>query len=221
ETIYDYWDSNWMSGTSYDNLAPMVPTAVVASEGATQLEVNLSWAPSLDDPVAETPVQYYTIYRGTGTTGELAFLDNSAEPTYIDEVTSAGTYRYAVSATDFGGNESDKSEVEIHTITILGADGYAGIPDEYALKANYPNPFNPTTTIVYGLPDAGVVSLKIYDLTGKLIRTLVEEALPAGYHRAVWDGKDASGAPAATGVYFYRISAGDSFAKTRKMVLMK
>jgi hypothetical protein len=219
ESIYEYWDSNWMSSMSHDDLAPMIPTGVVASLGATPLAVNVSWAPSLDDPAAETPVQYYTIYRAAGMTQELARVADSPQPMFTDELSSEGTYRYAISATDFGGNESAMSEEEIYA--TLGIVDGMGIPEEYALKANYPNPFNPTTTIVYGLPEAGMVSLKIYDLTGKLIRTLVNEALSAGYHRAVWDGKDASGAHAATGVYFYRISAGDRFAETRKMVLMK
>ncbi len=105
--------------------------------------------------------------------------------------------------------------------TTVGVIDRAGIPEEYALEANYPNPFNPSTTIRYQLPAAGYVSLMVYDLTGKLIRTLVSAARPAGYHRAVWDGTDQRGATVATGVYFYRIAVDNAFVQTRKMVLMK
>ena len=215
---WEFWDSNVFSGQSHDDLAPMVPAALAAVSGAADLDVALSWAPSIDDPAEQTPVQFYSVYRAEGT-GAMAKIGQSAAPSYADVLPNEGTFRYAVTATDFGGNESELSEEVPYTfLAIVGANG---IPEAYALRANYPNPFNPSTTIVYELPEAAPVTLLIYDLTGKQIRTLVSEVRSAGYHQAVWDGTDSKGAPAATGVYFYRIVAGDTFAKTRKMVLMK
>ncbi|MBI5464549.1 MAG: choice-of-anchor D domain-containing protein [Ignavibacteriales bacterium] len=104
---------------------------------------------------------------------------------------------------------------------------FTGIPLTFELYNNYPNPFNPTTTIQYGLPSASRVTLKIYSLLGQEISTLVDGLQPAGYHQALWEGRHQNGAPVASGVYFYRIVAepneqgGKPFVKVMKMLLMK
>jgi FlgD Ig-like domain len=90
-----------------------------------------------------------------------------------------------------------------------------------ALHPNLPNPFNPVTTIRFDLSRDGWVELRIYDAAGKVVRTLVAALMQRGYgHSAVWDGKDATGRRTPSGVYFYRLAAGD-FTATRKMVLLK
>jgi photosystem II stability/assembly factor-like uncharacterized protein len=101
-------------------------------------------------------------------------------------------------------------------------------PVDYGLSQNYPNPFNPETVIEYQLPEAGRVSLKIYDLVGREVRTLINEEKPAGYHRVRWDGKDNAGQKLNSGVYFYRLQVGtlsngleQDFVQTRKVVLLK
>ena len=94
------------------------------------------------------------------------------------------------------------------------------LPTAYALAPNYPNPFNPATTIAFDLPRDGFVELAIYGLDGALVRRLISEPVPAGRHSAAWDGRDARGEPVASGLYLYRIEAGE-FEKTRKMLLMK
>jgi len=94
------------------------------------------------------------------------------------------------------------------------------IPTRYELHANHPNPFNPTTTIAYDLPKDSAVRLVIYDVSGRGIRELVNSSEPQGRRQVVWDGRNASGEPVASGVYFYRLVAGD-FVQTRKMVLLK
>ncbi len=94
------------------------------------------------------------------------------------------------------------------------------IPTKFALHSNRPNPFNPTTTIAYDLPRAGEVRLAIYDVRGREVRVLKSGQQPAGRHQIVWDGRNAKSEPAASGVYFYRLVAGD-FVETRKMVLLK
>ncbi|PIU44710.1 MAG: hypothetical protein COS95_07675 [Ignavibacteriales bacterium CG07_land_8_20_14_0_80_59_12] len=93
------------------------------------------------------------------------------------------------------------------------------IPAEFALRQNYPNPFNPTTIIDYDLPLAGRVTIRIFDLLGEEIRTLLDGERPAGYHRIVWDGKTNAGKTAGTGVYFYRLTTGNH-ASTRKMLIL-
>lgn len=94
-------------------------------------------------------------------------------------------------------------------------------PAEFALHANAPNPFNPITTIQYDVPAGGApVSIMVFDVSGRRVRTLVDESRPAGQHRVTWDGRNSTGQSVASGVYFYRMSAG-SFVQTRKMVLLK
>lgn len=98
------------------------------------------------------------------------------------------------------------------------ADG--ALPKVFALAQNYPNPFNPTTQINYDLPTASHVELTIYDLLGHVVTMLVNTEKPAGRYVAQWDGTDSHGQTLASGVYFYRISAG-SYTNTRKMLLLK
>ena len=94
------------------------------------------------------------------------------------------------------------------------------LPRDFALEQNFPNPFNPGTTIQYNLPRAGPVSLKIYNIAGQVVRHLVDQPQNAGSWQAVWDGKDEFGAPAANGVYICELRAGEYRAQ-RKMLLIK
>jgi hypothetical protein len=102
------------------------------------------------------------------------------------------------------------------------------LPTEFSLSQNYPNPFNPTTTIKYALKERVQVNLKIYDLLGQHVRTLVDDSQNAGFKEVVWDGKNDSGQAVASGVYLYRMVAssptGDSgqrFVQVRKLSYMK
>ncbi|MDH4070395.1 MAG: T9SS type A sorting domain-containing protein [Ignavibacteria bacterium] len=106
-------------------------------------------------------------------------------------------------------------------IVSTGVDGgVAEIPVEFDLVQNYPNPFNPTTTIQYSLKEQANVVLKVYDILGKEVRTLINEEQGAGVRQVVWDGKNNTGAQVASGMYIYRIQAND-FVSTMKMLLMK
>ena len=98
--------------------------------------------------------------------------------------------------------------------------GVTPIPDAFALSYNYPNPFNPITTIEYDLPKDALVKLVIYDMLGREIVSLVNENLPAGYHSITWNAKDRFGNLVSAGIYFYQFQTKD-FVKTRKMVLLK
>ncbi|MDD3643767.1 MAG: FlgD immunoglobulin-like domain containing protein, partial [Candidatus Krumholzibacteria bacterium] len=102
----------------------------------------------------------------------------------------------------------------------LTGDEPGDVPSAVFLAQNWPNPFNPGTTIAFGLKERGHTSLRIYDAAGRLVARLVEETMPAGRHTMVWDGRDRNEAPAASGVYFSRLVAGE-FAQTRKMILIR
>jgi hypothetical protein len=89
------------------------------------------------------------------------------------------------------------------------------IPTSFALHQNYPNPFNPVTTLRYDLPQESDVTLTIYDITGRMVQTLVNELQQAGMKKVIWNASDVS-----SGVYIYRIQAGN-FTQTRKIILLK
>jgi flagellar hook assembly protein FlgD len=88
------------------------------------------------------------------------------------------------------------------------------------LSQNYPNPFNPSTEIRYNVPKTSPVKLAVYDVMGRLVRTLVDQTMSAGAQRTTWNGKDNNGQTVSSGVYFYHIQA-DGFTATKKMVMMK
>jgi hypothetical protein len=94
-------------------------------------------------------------------------------------------------------------------------------PEDYDLAQNYPNPFNPSTTIEFSLPLNKLISLRIYDMTGREVRALIAPAeYPAGKHAAVWDGKDNTGQFVSSGQYIYRLEFG-GFVKSKIMTLVK
>lgn len=125
--------------------------------------------------------------------------------------------------------DHDLSDLEI---TVRGVENRAleftleestdvpDVPDRYELSANYPNPFNPSTTIDFALPAPQRVQLVVFAVDGRRIATLKDESMPAGRHSVVWLGRDDRGEPVASGVYFYRIQAGD-FRRIEKMTMLK
>jgi hypothetical protein len=94
-------------------------------------------------------------------------------------------------------------------------------PEVYALSDNYPNPFNPETTIKYQLPEAGDVTLEVYNMLGQVVRTLVSEQQNAGRYVLQWDATNDAGQALSSGIYFYRIQAGGEFQSVKKMLLLK
>lgn len=104
--------------------------------------------------------------------------------------------------------------------TVVSVQQNESVPSEFSLMQNYPNPFNPTTTIRYELPVSSYVVLTVYNILGQEIRTLVNAEQTAGVKTVVWDAADTFGRPAVSGIYFYKIEAGD-FSRTLKLMLMK
>ena len=113
------------------------------------------------------------------------------------------------------------AEIQIDCPTSAdGEDEESQNPSTYALSQNYPNPYNPVTQITYQLPQPGVVLLKIYNVQGQLVRTLVNEYKPAGAHSISWNGRSDLGMEVSSGIYLYRIQAG-KFTETKRMILIK
>ena len=125
------------------------------------------------------------------------------------------------------GDETTCSGVECGN-DVKDETGGREKPSEFTLFQNHPNPFNQTTKIEFTLAKSGFVSLSIYDLLGRKVRTLASEHLPSGYKSVLWDGENDSGKDVASGVYFYRMKVEDSalggvgdFTVTKKLVLLK
>ena len=117
------------------------------------------------------------------------------------------------------------SEMEIQQLyleePLVGiGDSPEMVPAKIQLKQNYPNPFNPSTHIDYTLPDAGLVTLTVYNLVGEKIRILVNQWQPAGIYSNHWDGRDNLGMEMPSGIYLYRLSVGNTI-QTRKMALLR
>ena len=121
---------------------------------------------------------------------------------------------------DSAGNYSGFSAEVSATPVPLAVDGYVGVPVIFALHQNYPNPFNPSTTVRFDLPEATEITLVVYDLTGREMARLVDGHVEAGYHRVVWDGRDARGREVPTGLYIARLLAPE-YTKSVKLVLLK
>ena len=131
-------------------------------------------------------------------------------------------------------NSTDKIKLGIDEIVLADKNaveipvdyGKTSVPKTFELNQNYPNPFNPTTTIKYSLSSVGdgaetlPTTLRIYNVLGEVVRTLVDEPRSPGIYYQVWDGKDDQGKEVASGIYFYRLKAG-KFSETKKMVLLK
>jgi len=103
---------------------------------------------------------------------------------------------------------------------VVDDDFQAGLPADYCIEQNAPNPFNPTTSISFALPERAQVVLEVYNILGERVRTLVNQSLPAGYHSVTFDGASDNAEKLASGIYLYVMRAG-AFAQSRKMLLMK
>ena len=133
---------------------------------------------------------------------------------------------YATSETVYVGIEcvsNDAFIFFIDDVTVTGGDDAndPGMPVvATALHGNYPNPFNPETTITYSVKDAGPISIEIYNAKGQLVKTLVNEHKASGNYSIVWNGRDNNNQAVSSGIYFYKMQAG-KYSSTKKMVLMK
>ncbi len=114
---------------------------------------------------------------------------------------------------DIGAYYFDQTQTGISNIPIPRL--------RFMLYQNYPNPFNPTTKIQYSIPIDCKVELKIYNIKGELVRTLVNEPQSAGYYKVIWNGKDYNNIPVSSGIYFYRLKVDDKVIDTKKCLLLK
>lgn len=198
-----YWDSAPDSGYSLDNLAPGVPMGMALSGGV------VSWTKPDDDDL-----DHFTVYgSNTNDFGAAVVVDYTTGESL--DVSASPYSHYFVTATDAAGNEGEPARADAPT-------GVGEAPVRYVLSVtNYPNPFNPATTVKYTVPADGPVSIAIYDVRGIRVATLVDEpAHAAGAWDVEWNGLNDAGAHVPSGIYFARIVS-DGVTRTRKMSLLK
>jgi hypothetical protein len=180
----------------------------VALDWKTATEVNSY----MFEVERRTTTQWETIVQLPGSGTSNAPLDY----VYIDSLknVSSGSIFYRLKSVNNDGSFQYNGNVEV-VVSALTAVTTPAIPNIYALNQNYPNPFNPTTTINYQVQKAGGVSLKVYDMLGREVATLVNGEKEAGHYSAMFDA-----AKLSSGTYIYRLQSG-AFTETKKLVLLK
>jgi hypothetical protein len=132
-----------------------------------------------------------------------------------------GSYSVILIGTGAAGADTlERADYITATSTIAVDSKWGDVPQTFELAQNHPNPFNPETLIRYQLPRGSSMSLRIYDIAGRPVKTIAAGYRSPGYHNVLWDGRDDMGNEAASGIYFYSLDAGE-FRETRRMVLLR
>ena len=186
-------------------------TAYVGNPTLTSLGAN-TWLPiALDNPYPYDPTKSLVVFMGQ--------CAGAGSGMYVLQTTLTGIKRtWSVGGCPFvpyAGGDARNLCMGISVSPLSGITPVSNIPDKFSLSQNYPNPFNPTTTINFSIPKSGFVTLKVYNVLGKEVASLVNEIKNAGSYAV-----DFSGSELTSGTYFYRIEAGD-FTDVKKMILLK
>ena len=197
--------------TSFDILSSRNNSIIL--QWVTESEINnLGFNLDRKTPITDwTQIASYVTHpelQGQGSVSHqtiYTFTDNT-----VQEYES---YDYRLSDVDYDGN------VEYHSLQLMGVSS-SNIPEQFVLYPNYPNPFNPVTTIRYDLSKESFVDIKIYDMLGNVVNNLLNTNQSSGYKSVQWNATNYKGAPVSAGLYLYTIQAG-KFRQTKKMVLLK
>ncbi|RPI72900.1 MAG: T9SS C-terminal target domain-containing protein [Ignavibacteriales bacterium] len=192
---------------SWNNyVIPVELTSFTVNSSNGNVFLNWSTASEINNKVFEVERSkensgFITIgfVEGKGTTTE------KQEYSFIDKNITSGKYFYRLKQIDFDGTFKYSTEIEVNATTPLS----------FSLEQNFPNPFNPSTKIVYSIPQKSFVTIKVFDPIGKEISQLVYEEKECGRYEVDFDAPELS-----SGVYFYRIEAGN-FIETKKMILLR
>ena len=170
--------------------------------------IILDW----DAPNTMRELLGYKIYLDST---EIAEILDPTITTYSDPIPGAGTFEYGVTAL-YDEGESDPSTVNV----VITNTGNNLVPLETRLNGNYPNPFNPSTTISFQLAETSSVELMIYNIKGQKVKELMNSNLDAGYYKVVWNGKDNQNHAVSSGIYFYKMKSG-KYVSTGKCIQLK
>jgi hypothetical protein len=208
-----YFYGGWMNYASFD-INVITAVELISFEAfENDDKVLLKW-----ETASEKNNAGFNILRSTVNDGEFVKINKELIQTndkgiykFIDEDVELGkVYYYILQSVDING------EIKSHkTISVT-----LKTPRDYALYQNYPNPFNPVTNIRFDLPKNDKVMLKIYNILGQEVKTLINDELPAGVHSVLWDGTNDFGIKVSSGIYIYQLKAG-KFVKAKKMSFIK
>ncbi|TNE70500.1 T9SS type A sorting domain-containing protein [bacterium] len=199
-------------GFALDNMAPGEPQGIKAISENDQ--ITLSWNPVIASDlmgyavfqVVDNVVNYESTIATTSNT-EISILKSEFNTPNVTLV---------VLAIDQNNNRSEVSESVVVPITTANEELSLDLPSEFALKQNFPNPFNPTTSIKFEVPESGHISLFIYDMMGRRVATLVDRTMNAGYHSINFDASKL-----ASGIYLYSMESAKGIRITKRMTLVK
>jgi hypothetical protein len=184
-------------------LPPTPPAAITSLDVRVNVDGVSTWMVPVAGQVMEYPVQLM------GSDLELAW-----------DVDQSDVNQWQLVMDGRAQSLSGRGSLSLNVSPMDMALRYTPLPHQFALETNYPNPFNPSTTIRYQLKHGTPVSLMVYDINGQLVRTLVSGEQPAGRHAIPWDGHNTAGSQVGAGVFLYELRAG-SFRSVQKMLLMK
>jgi parallel beta-helix repeat protein len=193
--------------------------------GAPDHSVLLSTSTSLSWHITTKPSSKQTYHVELSRSKDLS--NPFVQYTNLDSFTKAvgnlgtGVYYWRVRASSDNGKYSNYSKIATFTIkNVTATENSKNLPKAFAVSQNYPNPFNPSTVINYALPKSSLVSIKIYNILGQEVKTLINSEHQAGNYSIQWNGDNNFGNPVSSGAYIYRVTAGQN-TKTMKMVLLK
>jgi len=213
---YELWISCASRGVSVLTVTGTIIPVELVSFSATSNgnNVSLNWSTATETNNSGFEVErrsHIELSRSMTEWGNIGFINGNGTTTetqsysFADNDLSSGKYLYRLKQIDFDGTIEYSNEIEVNV----------SVPEKFELSQNYPNPFNPSTKIKYQIAASSPVSIKIYDVLGNEVVTLVNEIQPSGNHEVTFDASSLS-----SGIYFYKLQAG-SFVEMRKMTLLK
>ena len=241
------YDKNYLDNTEFSRESHLlfleynrvVPRSDIVIDCTLLGDVNLDETVDISDVVA---IAGFALGKSVPSAQEFACADlNKDETVNIFDVLACVDQALGGVLLLAGVSEQNLSRVDLEKLKLdlstLGADqsliedidelfsqtqGKVELPKVFSLGQNFPNPFNPSTVITYRVPEgeSAVVTLKVYDIRGRLVRTLVDWVCEPSTYGVFWDGRDEAGRQVSSGIYIYRMQAG-RFVQARKMVLMK
>ena len=196
---------------SFDVVLPVELNSFISSVSGNN--VLLNWTTSSEENNSGFDIERSNVKGQTSDEwSNISFIQGHGTTTtpnnyeFTDRNLNSGKYKYRLKQIDFNGNFK---YYDLSNEVVIGS------PEKFELSQNYPNPFNPVTNLGFGISNSGFVSLKVYDVLGNEIKTLVNEIKPAGYYEIEFDGNSLP-----SGIYYYKLESG-SFSQVKKMIFVK
>jgi predicted esterase len=211
EPAWPDWIFNFTKGDTFAERPDVSINISCTKKTITYTEIDVSWKNVDNHQIRQNKIWYYKIIRNDSVIGAADFT----RTLYQDKSPINGVNVYKMTAVNYDFLESDTSNADTLDISTAIKENEDPFPRQFLLSQNYPNPFNPTTVISYQLPANSFVVLKVYDVLGREVKTLVNEVQETGRYSVAFDAAGLS-----SGVYFYRLQAG-SFSQVKKMILIE